>query len=104
MKDFDGKTVILTGASSGIGYSLLNFFIKKSAIVYAVSRNEREITEKNKDKVSNILQKNGIYFEIIGKTQKEVLEISKDFSVKISDLNKFNSFWFKNYFGENYAD
>ena len=48
MKDFDGKTVILTGASSGIGYSLLNFFIKKSAIVYAVSRNEREITEKNK--------------------------------------------------------
>ena len=48
MKDFDGKTVILPGASSGIGYSLLNFFIKKSAIVYAVSRNEREITEKNK--------------------------------------------------------
>ena len=63
-----------------------------------------EIKEKNKDKVSNILQKNGIYFEIIGKTQKEVLEINKDFSVKISDLNKFNSFWFKNYFGENYGN
>ena len=54
--------------------------------------------------MSNILQKNGIYFEIIGKTQKEVLEINKDFSVKISDLNKFNSFWFKNYFGENYGN
>jgi len=63
-----------------------------------------EINENNKDKVSNILQKNGIYFEVIGKTQKEILEINKDFSVKVSDLDKFNSFWFKNYFGENYGN
>ena len=48
MKAFEDKVVILTGASSGIGYSLLKYFISEGAIVYASSRNEREITEKDK--------------------------------------------------------
>ena len=48
MKEFEGKVVVLTGASSGIGYSLLKYFISEGAIVYASSRNEREITEKDK--------------------------------------------------------
>tara|TARA_Y100000590_G_scaffold287466_1_gene323618 strand:+ start:73 stop:798 length:726 start_codon:yes stop_codon:yes gene_type:complete len=48
MKAFEGKVVIITGASSGIGYSLLNYFISEGSIVYAVSRNEREINEKDK--------------------------------------------------------
>tara|TARA_B100000029_G_scaffold501768_1_gene575814 strand:- start:20286 stop:21011 length:726 start_codon:yes stop_codon:yes gene_type:complete len=48
MKAFEDKVVIITGASSGIGYSLLNYFIREGAIVYAVSRNEREINEKDK--------------------------------------------------------
>jgi len=48
MKEFENKIVVLTGASSGIGYSLLNYFINEGAIVYASSRNEREITEKDK--------------------------------------------------------
>ena len=60
-----------------------------------------EIKEKNINKVSNILEKNSIYFEMIGKTQKDSLEVNKDFSTKITELIKLNSFWFDNYFGEN---
>ena len=37
-----------------------------------------EIKEENKDKVSNILKENSIYFEIIGKTQKDSLDVNKD--------------------------
>ena len=48
MKAFEDKVIVLTGASSGIGYSLLKYFISEGAIVYAISRNEREITEKDK--------------------------------------------------------
>ena len=48
MKAFEDKVVVLTGASGGIGYSLLKYFISEGAIVYAISRNERELTEKDK--------------------------------------------------------
>ena len=48
MKAFENKIVVLTGASSGIGYSLLNYFVKEGARVYGSSRNERELTTENK--------------------------------------------------------
>lgn len=48
MKAFENKIVVLTGASSGIGYSLLNYFIKEGARVYGSSRNERELTAESK--------------------------------------------------------
>ena len=60
-----------------------------------------EISEKNKDEVTKVLEKNSVYFEILGKTQKESLELDKEFNIKISELNKLNSLWFKNYFNEN---
>lgn len=50
MKVFENKIVVLTGASSGIGYSLLNYFIKEGARVYGSSRNERELTTESKQK------------------------------------------------------
>ena len=59
-----------------------------------------EINEKNKNKVSKILDKNGIYYELIGRTQKDSLDLDKEFSIKISDLNELNTLWFKNYFME----
>ena len=59
-----------------------------------------EIKEKNFDKVCNILKENSVYFEIIGKTQKDNLDINKDLSIKVTDLKKTNSFWFNNYFSE----
>jgi len=60
-----------------------------------------EINEINKNEVGKILDKNSIYYEIIGKTQKDSLDLDKEFNIKLSDLNKLKSMWFKNYFGEN---
>ena len=48
MKAFENKRIILTGSSSGIGHALLQYFIQEGAIVYASSRNERELTTKDK--------------------------------------------------------
>ena len=39
--------------------------------------------------------------EIIGKTQKDTLDLDDNFKVKLTDLNELNSFWFKNFFKEN---
>ena len=59
------------------------------------------LVKKNKQSVTKILEKNGIYYEIIGKTQKDSLNIEKEFNVNLENLKKQNSFWFKDYFGEN---
>ena len=60
-----------------------------------------EINEKNKEDVGKILEEKGVYYEIIGKTQKDCLDLDKEFNIKLNDLNKLNSFWFRNYFKEN---
>ena len=60
-----------------------------------------EVNKKNKDEVSKILEKNGIFYEILGITQKDSLDLDKEFNIKLSDLDKLNSFWFRNYFGVN---
>jgi len=60
-----------------------------------------EVNNKNKEKVSKFLEKNNTYYEIIGKTHKESLDIDKEFNIKLTDLYQFNSFWFNNYFKEN---
>jgi len=67
------------------------------------SRYLLEINEKHKEKVINILKKNSIYYEVIGKTQKDSLELHKDFKIKLSEVNDWKSFWFNDYFKENYA-
>ena len=59
-----------------------------------------EINQKKRDEVTKILEKNRIYYEVIGKTQKDTLELDKEFNIKLSDLDKFNSFWFKDFFEE----
>ena len=59
-----------------------------------------EVNEKSKGKTCNILKNNSIFYEIIGKTQKDSLNLDKEFNVKLSELYQLNSFWFKNYFGE----
>ena len=60
-----------------------------------------EVNNKNKEKVSKLLDKNNTYYEIIGKTHKDTLDVDKKFKIKVSDLYQFNSFWFNNYFKEN---
>jgi len=60
-----------------------------------------EVNEKNKKKVINILEKNTIYYDIIGITQKDTLYLNKDNNINLSLLNDNISFWFRNYFKEN---
>ena len=60
-----------------------------------------EINEKNNVEVIKILEKNNIYYEIIGKTQKDSLYLNNEFNIKLNDLSELNSFWFRNYFKEN---
>jgi len=59
-----------------------------------------EVSELNKNKVCQILEKESIYYELIGKTQESFLDLSKDFSISIKDLKKLKSSWFNNYFNE----
>ena len=57
-----------------------------------------EIEEKNKDEILKILEKGNIYYDLIGKTQKESLELHKEFSISLDELRKINTNWFKEYF------
>jgi len=59
-----------------------------------------EIDKENKEEVFKIFEKNSVYYEIIGETQKETLEFDKEFAVKLVDLRDWNTWWFKNYFME----
>ncbi len=59
-----------------------------------------EVNEKNKEKVCVTLEKNNVYYEIIGTTQKDSLDLEKEFNIKLSELSKINSFWFRSYFNE----
>ena len=60
-----------------------------------------EVNEKNKNEVYKTLEKNSIFYEMLGKTQKDSLVLDKEFNIKLNDLNELNSSWFRNYFKEN---
>ena len=57
-----------------------------------------EIDKKNSDKISNLLERGGVYYEIIAKTQKEKLELDNNFSIDLKELRKLYTSWFTNYF------
>ena len=60
----------------------------------------RYIVEINKDnliKVEKVLQKNDIYYELIGITQKKYFEIEGLMKSDINDLFKINSQWYNQY-------
>ena len=60
-----------------------------------------EVDEKNKNEVCKVFEKNSIYYEIIGTTQKDSLDLENEFSMKLFELSELNSFWFRSYFKEN---
>ena len=57
-----------------------------------------EINNKNKDEVSEILKENSIFYETIGKTQKNSLDLDREFKIELPELNRLNSYWFGDYF------
>lgn len=60
-----------------------------------------EIEEKNIENVTKILTDNSVYFEKIGKTQKNTLEIKNEFKVNLNKLEELHRYWFNAYFKEN---
>ena len=59
-----------------------------------------EVNKKNKNEVTEILEKNAVFYEVIATTQKDSLELDKEFNIKLDDLSKLNSYWFNNFFKE----
>ena len=59
-----------------------------------------EVNKKNKNEVGKILEKNNIFHEIVGITQKDNFSLDKDFNVNLSELKNYSTYWFKNYFKE----
>ena len=56
-----------------------------------------EIDKKNFVKVEKILQKNNIYYENIGTTQKNYFEVDSEMKIDINHLFKINNQWYNNY-------
>ena len=56
-----------------------------------------EIEEKNLSMAEKILKENNVYFENIGFTQKEYLEIEGELKISTKDLFKINNEWYNNY-------
>ncbi|MDP7540965.1 MAG: hypothetical protein QGF65_00650, partial [Candidatus Pelagibacter bacterium] len=56
-----------------------------------------EIEEANFETVTKILNKNSVFFEQIGITQKENLTLGKEFEINVNEMKKYNNRWFKRY-------
>ncbi len=56
-----------------------------------------EIERKNLPKVEKIFKENNIYYENIGITQKNYLEIQDELKINTKDLFKINNEWYNNY-------
>tara|TARA_B110000438_G_C15817772_1_gene652741 strand:+ start:100 stop:2286 length:2187 start_codon:yes stop_codon:yes gene_type:complete len=83
------------GVSVNMPKSLINpidYFFSEDQSRYII-----EIDEKNLENVTKILSNNSVFFENIGKTQKEKLTLNKEFEISINDIKKINNRWFKKY-------
>ncbi len=56
-----------------------------------------EIKNDNFNEVSNILDKNSVFFEKIGTVQKDKLTLKNEFDIFIKELIDYNNKWFKSY-------
>ena len=56
-----------------------------------------EIEEKNLLRAEKILKENNVYYENIGSTQKEYLEVEGELKISTKELFKINNEWYNNY-------
>ena len=56
-----------------------------------------EVEPTNLTKVERSLKDSNIYYENIGFTQKDFLEIEGELKINIKDLFKINNEWYNNY-------
>ena len=64
MKKLKGKTVVITGATSGIGLEISLLLLKEKAIVYMVGRNFEKLNEKVSNSCKNLSNVNFIRADI----------------------------------------
>ena len=72
--------------------NLLEYFFGEDQARYIV-----EIERNNLQKVEKLLNDNDVYYENIGFTQKEYLEIEGELKMSTKDLFKINNEWYTNY-------
>ena len=56
-----------------------------------------EIDIKNVEKVENIFKKNNVFYEDIGSTQRDYLEIEEEMKISIKDLYEANNQWYNKF-------
>ena len=56
-----------------------------------------EISPDDLPKAEKILKESNIYYENIGSTQKDYLEIESELKINVKDLYKVNNEWYNNY-------
>ena len=72
--------------------NLCEYFFGEDQARYVI-----EIDEDNYSKAEKILKDNNIYYEMIGNTQKDYLEIDGELKISTKDLFKVNNKWYNNY-------
>ena len=50
-----------------------------------------EVDRDKIEKIEKILNKNNIYYEIIGKTQKDFFELEDEMKINVEDMSKINN-------------
>ena len=108
MHDISSGGILLTLSemciSSNIGAKIKipknNLSIQEYLFGEDQSRYIIEVSKKNLNKVIETFEKNNTYYEMLGKTQKETLELENELNIKVYELYKLNTFWFNNYYNE----
>ncbi len=72
--------------------NLFKYFFGEDQARYVV-----EIEKNNLPKAEKIMKENDVYYENIGFTQKDYLEIEGELKVSIKDLFKINNEWYNSY-------
>ena len=72
--------------------NLFEYFFGEDQARYVI-----EIDENDSSQTEKILRDSNIYYEIIGNTQKDYLEIDGEFKISTKDLFKINNQWYNNY-------
>ena len=57
-----------------------------------------EVNNKNRNEVEKSLKNNNIYYDLIGKTEKNTLTLNKELKISVDELSQLNKSWFTNYF------
>ena len=83
---------------------ILIIFFVSNKYFYTVDKIEEinndislDVEKNNLPKAEKIMKESGVYYENIGFTQKDYLEIDGELKISINDLFKINNEWYNNY-------